>query len=497
MTGDGQLVAGEATVGPRWGSSADDELAIPIITASEPVPLDVPSSRRSCNPCRPVWNALSAVAHVVLLVFKIIYIVLALAVYAMLLMPGFLRMIYYYFFNKGVVRGLVYGDKPRQRLDLYYPPSSTRAPATTDGATYPLVIYVTGGAWTIGYKAWGALLGRRLSEQGVLVACLDYRNFPQGDALDMLEDVNTGICWVLRRAHRLGGDPDNVTLVGQSAGGHLAGLSLLRQAEQAASAGGHSSGGGHAGAGGAGSGVVRGLVTTAAVSATEAAAAATMSPEDRDAPPGGAATSPPAAAVPDVEQGNSGGVGGGAVGSSRVGGSGTAHKPGETPLLQSPVSSPPGSLVDGDTAFVGAVAAPAAATTRRRGGGTKVPAYAALSPLEAARRMAPDAAALLPDVLLVHGTADKTVPCEGSARLAEALQAAGAVRPVRCVLVPGKTHTAFLLEDPMRGGRDLLMDCVLGAVLGTREDDPAVADRVHGSLCPGFLCTMAGWVCPF
>ena len=36
-----------------------------------------------------------------------------------------------------------------------------------------------GGAWTIGYKAWGALLGRRLCEQGVMVACLDYRNFPQ------------------------------------------------------------------------------------------------------------------------------------------------------------------------------------------------------------------------------------------------------------------------------------------------------------------------------
>lgn len=27
--------------------------------------------------------------------------------------------------------------------------------------------------------AWGALLGRRLSQRGVLVFCLDYRNFPQ------------------------------------------------------------------------------------------------------------------------------------------------------------------------------------------------------------------------------------------------------------------------------------------------------------------------------
>jgi acetyl esterase/lipase len=45
------------------------------------------------------------------------------------------------------------------------------------------LLHSTGGAWTIGYKAWGALVGKRLCEQGVLVACLDYRNFPQVCAL--------------------------------------------------------------------------------------------------------------------------------------------------------------------------------------------------------------------------------------------------------------------------------------------------------------------------
>ena len=31
--------------------------------------------------------------------------------------------------------------------------------------------------------AWGALLARRLSQRGVLVFCLDYRNFPQVECL--------------------------------------------------------------------------------------------------------------------------------------------------------------------------------------------------------------------------------------------------------------------------------------------------------------------------
>jgi prenylcysteine alpha-carboxyl methylesterase len=56
----------------------------------------------------------------------------------------------------------------------------------------------------------------------------------QGNALDMLEDVNTGIAWVLRKLERYGGDPERVWLVGQSAGGQLAMLALLHQANQAA-----------------------------------------------------------------------------------------------------------------------------------------------------------------------------------------------------------------------------------------------------------------------
>lgn len=33
--------------------------------------------------------------------------------------------------------------------------------------------------------AWGALLARRLSQRGVLVFCLDYRNFPQARILHL------------------------------------------------------------------------------------------------------------------------------------------------------------------------------------------------------------------------------------------------------------------------------------------------------------------------
>lgn len=51
----------------------------------------------------------------------------------------------------------------------------------------------------------------------------------QGNALDMLTDVNTGIGWVLRNAAAFGGDGKSFHLVGQSAGGQLGALALLAQ----------------------------------------------------------------------------------------------------------------------------------------------------------------------------------------------------------------------------------------------------------------------------
>ena len=57
--------------------------------------------------------------------------------------------------------------------------SASHYPVETPTASVQASCYAAGGAWIIGYKAWGSLLGRRLSKQGVIVCCLDYRNFPQ------------------------------------------------------------------------------------------------------------------------------------------------------------------------------------------------------------------------------------------------------------------------------------------------------------------------------
>ncbi|PON87945.1 Alpha/beta hydrolase fold [Trema orientale] len=147
---------------------------------------------------------------------------LALGCYALLLVPGFFQVGYYYFFSSQIRRSVVYGDKPRNRLDLYLPKNS-------DGPK-PVIAFVTGGAWIIGYKAWGSLLGQQLSERDIIVACIDYRNFPQGTISDMVADASEGISYVCNHIAEYGGDPNRIYLMGQSAGAHIAACTLVEQA---------------------------------------------------------------------------------------------------------------------------------------------------------------------------------------------------------------------------------------------------------------------------
>ncbi|XAR65365.1 hypothetical protein NMG60_11009464 [Bertholletia excelsa] len=147
---------------------------------------------------------------------------LALSCYSFLIFPGLVQVAFYYYFSSQVRRDIVYGDKPRNKLDLYLPKHSS--------SPKPVVAFVTGGAWIIGYKAWGSLLGQQLSERDIIVACIDYRNFPRGTMSDMVNDASQGISYVCNHIAEYGGDPDRIYLMGQSAGAHIAACALLEQA---------------------------------------------------------------------------------------------------------------------------------------------------------------------------------------------------------------------------------------------------------------------------
>ncbi len=96
-------------------------------------------------------------------------------------------------------------------------------------------------------------------------------------------------------------------------------------------------------------------------------------------------------------------------------------------------------------------------------------------------------------MVLLHGTADKSVPPAGSEAMHGALQGVGCTSSL--LLLPGKTHTDLLLEDAMAGGPDLLADSILGAIRGREQQRPRSIN--YPCMCPRVLVRAAGWVCPF
>ena len=372
-------------------------------------------------------------------------------------------MILFYFFSPRLQRSIPYGTKERNRLDVYLPRKKWRRQGLC-----PVVIYVTGGAWTIGYKAWGALFGRRLSQRGVLVFCLDYRNFPQGSCLDMLQDINTGISFVLANCHLYGGDPDEVFLVGQSAGGHLTSLALLAQALQHVSSSSSSS-----------SSLSSSTFANRAANGVETAAADS---DLGDFPPTIEVNLP----------------------SKHISYTQDPIKLTTAVLGGSPAWDP--SCLKG---YVGVSGAYNLVTLsdhlHKRGlyrnlfasimsGPEGTPMLAELSPsLVTEIQLTPAAAALLPPMLILHGDADKSVPIENAREYIKALYKAG-VPQSKCIFKEyvGKTHTQPIIEDPMRGGRDKLMDEVLKMIRGGEE-----CVNVQFAMMPSILIDIATWVCPF
>jgi len=106
-------------------------------------------------------------------------------------------------------------DPVRHKLDLYVP---------VGAKNYPLIVYVHGGAWKTGSKNLYVGLGRALARHGIGVAVINYRLSPKVKHPAHAEDVARAFAWVRTNIPKYGGDPDLITLMGHSAGGHLVSL---------------------------------------------------------------------------------------------------------------------------------------------------------------------------------------------------------------------------------------------------------------------------------
>lgn len=119
-----------------------------------------------------------------------------------------------------VASGLRYGAVPAQRLDVI-------APATP--GPHPVLIFVHGGGWNSGRPEDYHFIGRTFARAGYVVVLPGYRLVPAGIYPHMLEDGAAAAAWTAANIARFGGDPENVVLMGHSAGAHTVVMLALEQ----------------------------------------------------------------------------------------------------------------------------------------------------------------------------------------------------------------------------------------------------------------------------
>ena len=106
-------------------------------------------------------------------------------------------------------------DARKHKLDIYVP----------EGVhNFPVLFFIHGGAWTSGDRKLYAPLGKVFARNGVGAVVISYRLSPGVRHPAHIEDVARAFAWTHRHISEYGGNPDQIFVAGQSAGGHLAAL---------------------------------------------------------------------------------------------------------------------------------------------------------------------------------------------------------------------------------------------------------------------------------
>jgi len=112
---------------------------------------------------------------------------------------------------------IAYGDHERQQLDVHV--DTLRR----GDNLAPVVIFFHGGGYTRGSKEGSRNVGEYYASIGLVGVSATYRLAPEANWPDGANDVAAAVQWVSDNISEFGGDPENIFVVGKSAGGgHVA-----------------------------------------------------------------------------------------------------------------------------------------------------------------------------------------------------------------------------------------------------------------------------------
>jgi acetyl esterase/lipase len=114
-----------------------------------------------------------------------------------------------------VQRDVVFDPLHQLALDVYRP---------NDAAHAPVVVFFFGGSWKSGKRQWYAWVGETLAKRGMVVVIPDYRLWPKVKLDGFMQDAAHAVAWTHSYAGEYGGDPEQLFVMGHSAGAHIGAL---------------------------------------------------------------------------------------------------------------------------------------------------------------------------------------------------------------------------------------------------------------------------------
>ena len=121
------------------------------------------------------------------------------------------------FRNDVETRGpIAYGRHEDQVLNV------ARSEAQRTDASAPVLVFFHGGSWANGSPDAYGFIGRNFAPRGFVVVNVGYRLLPEGRYPTMLADSAAAVKWTARNIAKYGGDPDQIYLMGHSAGAYNA-----------------------------------------------------------------------------------------------------------------------------------------------------------------------------------------------------------------------------------------------------------------------------------